>query len=298
MADGRRRSFLRALLITGAVGTFFFLSIFALTYLLERRQHFGQPKVAIIEIRGVIADSGKVIQQIRQHLQNPTVRAFVFRIDSPGGAVAPSQEIYQEIRRLITENGRPVVVSMGTVAASGGYYIASAAKWVYASPGTITGSIGVIMQIPNVSELLSKVGIRTVTVKSGRYKDIASATRDLSAEERRLLQQVIDDIHEQFIQAVVDARGLPRQTVEAIADGRIMSGRQALALKLVDQLGTLQDAIAKAGELSGIPGEPETVQIAPRGFSLLGWLLGQNRSRWMMDWSGRQHMWIGYLWAQ
>jgi protease-4 len=261
-------------LIVSGAGLFFFLLIVGAAYYLGSREQFGGPKLALIEVDGVITDSEEIIEQVRRHLENPTVRAFVVRINSPGGGVAASQEIYEELKRIRHIHGKPVVASLATVGASGGYYIAAAADKIVSNPGTITGSIGVILQIPNLSDLMQKIGIRSVVIKSGPYKDIASATRDLTPEERRLLQRLIDDIHDQFIQAVAEGRGLPRDKVEVLADGRILSGRQALELGLVDQLGNLQDAIAKAAELGGIPGKPQIVQVETGRFSLLRFLFG------------------------
>lgn len=270
----RRPSLLRTLVMVGGVGLLLSLLILGAAYYLGSREQFGGPKLALIEVEGVITDSEEIVEQIRRHVENPTIRALVIRINSPGGGVAASQEIYEELRKVRQLHGKPVVASLGTVGASGGYYIAAAADKILSNPGTITGSIGVILQIPNLSDLMQKVGIRSVVIKSGPYKDIASATRDLTPEERRLLQRLIDDIHDQFIQAVAEGRGLPRERVEALADGRILSGRQALELGLIDQLGNLQDAIAKAAELGGVPGKPQIVQIDTSRFSLLRFLFG------------------------
>ena len=269
-----RRSVLRALAIVGGAGVLFFAAVFALAYLTGIRETFGGPKVALVEIDGVILDSKETVQQLERHLQNPTVRAFLIRIESPGGGVAASQEIYEELLKVRRVHGKPVVVSMGSLAASGGYYVASAADRILANPGTITGSIGVIMQIPNFGELLQKIGIRSVVIKSGAYKDLASATRELTPEERRILQSVLDDVHDQFIQAVAEARRLERGRVEQLADGRIFSGRQAQELGLVDELGDLQDALTRAGALAGIPGRPTVTQIEKPRFSLLRLLTG------------------------
>lgn len=271
----RRRSFLRAAIVTLGIGLFLLLLIFGLAFFLGKWDEFGGPKVALLEVDGLITNSEQVIEHIRHHMENETVRAFVIRINSPGGGVAPSQEIYEEIKKVRQMHEKPVVASLSTVGASGGYYIAAAADKIVANPGSITGSIGVIIQIPNISDLLNKVGIRSVIIKSGRYKDLASATRELTPAERKLLQQLIDDIHDQFIEAVAEGRGLSREQVETVADGRIFSGRQALELGLVDQLGNLQDAIDTAAKMGGIEGKPQIVQIKERKFSLLGLLLGK-----------------------
>jgi len=236
--------------------------------LLGPRLPFGGERVAVIAVEGVITDSREVIEQLHRYRDVPNVKAVVLRVNSPGGAVAPSQEIYQEILKFRRETKKPVVASLGSVAASGGYYIAAAADRIVANPGSIAGSIGVIMQIPNLGGLLQKVGIKTTVIKAGENKDLASITRDLTDSERRILQEVMDDVHGQFIDAVAAGRRLDRARVEPLADGRIFSGRQALALGLVDELGDLPDAIERAGGLAGIPGRPKVVQERRRRFSL------------------------------
>ncbi len=298
MGRERKRSFWRAALVTCGIGLFLLFMIFGLAFLLGKWDQFGGPKVALLEVDGLISDSGKVIEQIRHHTENETVRAFVIRINSPGGGVAASQEIHEEIKKVRTVHEKPVVASLSTVGASGGYYIAAAADKIVANPGSITGSIGVIIQIPNLSDLLQKVGIRSVVIKSGRYKDLASATRDLTPEERELLQKLIDDIHDQFIQAVAEGRGLSREQVESVADGRIFSGRQALDLGLVDQLGNLQDAIETAARMGGIEGKPQIVQIKEPEFSLLRFLLGSVTTGWQGNLLGGEgtRVSVNYLW--
>ena len=298
MPGERKRSFLRAIVVTGGAVVVFLVLIFGAAALLSNREHFGGPKMALVEVDGIISESEGVIEQIHHHLENPTVRAFVIRINSPGGGVAASQEIYEEIKKVRHDHGKPVVASLASVGASGGYYIATAADKIVANPGSITGSIGVIIQIPNLSDLLQKVGIRSVVIKSGQYKDIGSATRELTPEERQLLQRLIDDIHDQFIQAVVEGRGLSREKVETMADGRILSGRQALDLGLVDQLGDLQDAIATAAEMGDIPGKPEIVKVEEREFSLLRFLLGSTATSWQRKLLGKEgsQFSVDYLW--
>jgi protease-4 len=224
------------------------------------RLPFGGDRVAIIAVEGVITDSREVIEQLHRYRDLPAVRALVLRINSPGGAVAPSQEIYQEVLKFRRQTGKPVVASLGSVAASGGYYVAAAADRIVANPGSITGSIGVILQIPNVSGLLQKVGIKTTVIKAGENKDLGSITRDLTEAERRILQEVMDDVHVQFIEAVAQGRRMDRARLEPLADGRIFSGRQALGLGLVDELGDLSDAIDRAGSLVGISGRPKVIQ--------------------------------------
>ncbi|NOZ25538.1 MAG: signal peptide peptidase SppA [Nitrospirae bacterium] len=214
-------------------------------------------KVALVRIEGPIVSSRSAIEELRQYRDDSSVKAIVLRVDSPGGAVAPSQEIYEEVGKL--KETKPVVVSMGSVAASGGYYISAPATKIYANPGTVTGSIGVIMEIPNLKGLMDKVGIRTEVIKSGKHKDLASVFRGIGKEERAILQGVLDDVHDQFIRAVSEGRGIPYERVKEIADGRIFTGRQAKAVGLVDALGNIQDAIMEAASLGGIEGEPNVV---------------------------------------
>jgi protease-4 len=178
-------------------------------------------------------------------------------VDSPGGAVAPSQEIYEEVRKAVAK--KKIVVSMGSLAASGGYYISAPASRIVANPGTLTGSIGVIMEIPNLEGLMNKVGVKTEVIKSGRHKDIASVFRGIGREEREILQGVLDDVHDQFIKAVAEGRKMLPDHVKKLADGRIFTGKQAVGVGLVDELGNLEDAIKVAARLSGIKGEPGVV---------------------------------------
>lgn len=217
----------------------------------------GEKKVAVVRIEGVILDSRKTIEDIKRYSEDPSVSAIVLRVNSPGGGVAPSQEIYDEVIKAKEE--KKVVVSMGALAASGGYYIASPADVIIANPGTITGSIGVIMELPNIQGLMEKIGIETQVVKSGRLKDMASTFRSLTAEEREILQGLLDDVHRQFINAVAESRGMDFDHLKTLADGRIFSGEKARELGLVDELGNLEHAIKVAGRLSGIKGDPEVV---------------------------------------
>lgn len=259
----------RRLAVGVILGTLLFAAGVGVTAaLLGPRLPFGGDRVGVITVEGVITDSREVIEQLHRYRDLPSVKAVVLRVNSPGGAVAPSQEIFQEILKFRRETGKRVVASLGSVAASGGYYIAAAADRIVANPGSITGSIGVIMQIPNLGGLLQKVGIKTTVIKSGDNKDLGSITRDLTDAERRILQEVMDDVHSQFIEAVAAGRHMDRARVEPLADGRIFSGRQALGLGLVDELGDLPDAIERAGGLVGIPGRPKVIQERRRRFWL------------------------------
>jgi protease-4 len=224
-------------------------------------------RIALIRVEGVIMDSQQTVEDLRRFSQNPSVKAIVLRIDSPGGGVVPSQEIYDEVKRVRTKNNKTVIASMGSVAASGGYYIAAATDRIVANPGTLTGSIGVIMETANVEGLLQKIGVEGVVIKSGKYKDVGSPLRKMSEEERGLLQSVMDDVHKQFIEAVAEGRELELDAAQALADGRIFTGRQAKDAKLVDELGDLEDAIQLAADTAGIEGEPKVVE-PKRRFSI------------------------------
>lgn len=263
------------LTVTLAVGVSLLL-LFSLAFSLGRWDRLGGSKVALITVEGVILDSKEIIDQLEKYRTNPSVKAIVLRINSPGGGVAPSQEIYEEILKTRQVNKKPVVASMGSVAASGGYYVASAADLIMANPGSITGSIGVLLQVPNISGLLQKIGVKSVVVKSGQHKDLASPTREMTDAERQILQGMLDDVHNQFIDVVAEGRQINRKKVEAMADGRIFSGREAQSLGLVDHLGNLQDAIDRAGTLAGIRGKPTVIQERKRGFFLLDLLRGLN----------------------
>lgn len=231
-----------------------------------------QNKVGVIEIKGAITSSQETLKQIKEFRKNTSVKAILIRIDSPGGAVGPSQEIYKEIRR--TAETKPVVASMGSVAASGGYYIASAANHVLANPGTITGSIGVIIHFPNLRELFDKIGYQMTTLKSGQFKDVGNPAREMTAEEKDLIQKMIEETHAQFVRDVSIARSLPEEEVRKVADGRIILGEKAMQLKLVDQLGNFEDAVAKAAELGKIEGEPDVFPAKKKSRSLVDFILG------------------------
>ena len=232
---------------------------------------FGE-RVGVIEITGLIADPKPTIQHLKRFRKDENIKAIVLRIDSPGGGVGPSQEIYAEVKK--TSRDKKVVASMGAIAASGGYYVAAAADHVVANPGTITGSIGVIMEFTNLEELFRKIGLSAEIIKSGDYKDVGSPLRKMTPEERKLIQGFIDNVHEQFVLAVSEGRSLPEDAVRAVADGRILTGEQAQKLGLLDTLGNIEDAIAVAAELGGIVGEPSVVYAEKKRFSVLEMILG------------------------
>lgn len=270
----------RVALIALGVGAAVLVLFVATIWLLIAVSDDGLPggaKVAVVEVEGVIgADSGRgldtdgIVRVLGEYRDDPAVRAVVLRINSPGGVVAPTQEIFNAVRRL-REAKKPVVASLGSVAASGGYYVAVAADRIYASPGTLTGSIGVVMQLANLEGLLKKVGVEYVVVKAGTYKDVGNIARAMTPEERRILQALLDDVYDQFVTAVAEGRGLDPQVVRGFAEGRIYSGRQAQGLKMVDDLGGLEEAIEAAAKMAGLPAKPRVI-YPRRRFSLRGLL--------------------------
>lgn len=258
-------------------GLFILLIIVSILLIMLQKSIPVGDRVALIRIEGVITDSKETTEEIKEYVKDSSVKAIVLRIDSPGGAVAPAQEIYEEVRKAAAK--KKVLVSMGSVAASGGYYIASPATRIIANPGTLTGSIGVIMEIPNIEGLMNKLGIKTEVVKSGKHKDIASIFRGIGKEEREILQGVLDNVHEQFIKAVADGRKMLLADVKKIADGRVFTGEQALEIGLIDELGNLEDTVQAAAKLSGIKGEPVIVSKKER-FSLIDLIRGKIPKEW------------------
>lgn len=233
--------------------------------------------VGLVEVKGVILDPLDTVRQLHDFTKSDKVKAIVLRVDSPGGVVGPSQEIWSAVRKAVAK--KPVIVSMGSVAASGGYYVAVPATTIFANPGTITGSIGVLMKFSNIEGLLGKIGMKSFTLKTGKFKDSGSPVRAMSAEEQAMLQAVIDSTHGQFVRAVAEGRKLPEAKVREIADGRIFSGEQALQYKLIDRLGTLQDAIAEAGRAGGISGEPQVIKPPKKKPLLLDLLVDESSAK-------------------
>jgi protease IV len=248
-----------------ALGVLFVLVLVAASFLMGGKGRsaslsvVGSDRVALVKIEGVLISSDDIVEELHDYTDDSSIKAIVLRIDSPGGGVVTAQEIYNAVKKARKE-GKKVIVSMGSVAASGGYYIAACADKIVANPGTLTGSIGVIMEFANVEKLLDKIGVKGMVVKSGQFKDVGSPFRDMTDQEKNLLQGVIDDVHSQFIDVVASGRNLPLDDVKAIADGRIFTGRQALKLKLVDKMGDLAESIELAGALAGIKGKPRIVE--------------------------------------
>jgi protease IV len=269
----RRHPILRVFLIlaVSAVGLLVLVAGLAVFGGLDERALFGNA-VGVVDVRGVIEDATDVIETLERFRRQDGTVAVVLRIDSPGGAVAPSQEIYDEVWRVREQ--KPVIASLGNVAASGGYYIASAANEIVADPGTITGSIGAIMSVPYYAPLADKIGFSEETVKSGRFKDTGHPLRKLSPDERALLQNMVDDVLGQFVEAVARGRNMPAARVRTLADGRIYSGTQAVASGLVDRLGGLESATRLAWQKAKQVGEPRVVRVRPHRLPWIFQLLG------------------------
>jgi protease-4 len=237
---------------------------------------FGlRDRIAVIPIEGVITDDRETLKQIRRFRDDGSVKGYVIAINSPGGSVGPSQSIYSELKKLRDEDDRPVVASIGGVGASGGYYIALGADSIFALPGSLTGSIGVIMELPEIRELMDKVGVDMRTIKSAEHKDVGSMYREMSPGDSAILNSLVQDVYDQFVDAVATERKITRQRLLPVADGRVLTGRQAQRNGLVDRMGNVQDAIAAAGRMAGLGSDPELTYPAEDRPTLLDVLLGR-----------------------
>lgn len=255
------------------IGIFFLLLMVLAGSVFEKRTLTWGERVGVVTIEGVIRNSQEISRQLDDYGKDGSIKAVVIRIDSPGGGVTPSQEIHDAV--LAVKTKKKVVASMGSVAASGGYMIACAADRIVANPGTITGSISAMMHFANVQELLRKIGLKSSVVKSGRFKDIGSPTRPMTEDERALIQSLVDDTYEQFLDIVAKGRRIPMEDLRRMADGRLFTGKQAQKLGLVDELGDLRHAVRLAGSLSGIEGEPAVVYPAKKKLTFWDLILQQ-----------------------
>ncbi len=272
----KRRTAVAVVIIVSCILVFGFVSILAIFSIVGQSNltfsGFGD-KVAIVDLSGEITSSTDFIRQLKKYDKDQSVKAIVLHIDSPGGAVAPSQEMYEEILK-IRQNGKIVVASFGSVAASGGYYVGCAADKVVANPGTLTGSIGVILSFPTAQKLMEKIGLNWETVKSGELKDVGSFSRPMTTEDERMLKAVIDDTYEQFVEAVAKGRNRDKEEIYPFADGSIFTGRQAYNIGLVDTLGSFEDAVSIAGEMAGLGPDPDIVREKRREPSFVDYLTG------------------------
>ncbi|MGQ9483737.1 MAG: signal peptide peptidase SppA [Desulfosoma sp.] len=266
------KKILKVFLVIGLVVLVPFFGLY-LWFLAPQWEWTKEPnRIGVVEIEGLLRDARPVLDSLAKFRRDTSVKAVVLRVESPGGGVGASQEVYREVRRTAME--KPVVASLGGIAASGGYYASAAATYIIANPGTLTGSLGVVAHLPNLEGLFDKVGYRTVTIKSGQFKDVGNPGRAMTDAEIALLQETLDGMHGQFIKDVAEGRRLPLEQVRAVADGRVLSGEKALELKLVDALGNFQDAVIKAKDLGGVVGEPRIVYADKERRSLLRLLLG------------------------
>jgi protease-4 len=252
------------------------------------------PRVAVLRVEDIILDSQIYLESLSTIRKDDTIKALVLRIDSPGGAVGPSQEIYREVKKL--REKMPVVASMGTVGASGGYYIACAAEKIFANPGTITGSIGVIAQFVSYRQLLEWAKLDVEVIKSGEFKDAGSPLKEMTEAEKKYFQELIDNVHSQFKLAVSEGRGIDPKTIDRIADGRIFTGEQAKKLRLIDEIGTLSDAIRLAASRGGIKEEePSVVYYPKRKTRFLDLLLSNFKSYAPSNLASKERFGLFYL---
>jgi protease-4 len=264
---------------TGCLVTFlvvlFFVGLSGVVLTLVGKGHLFGPRaqVGVVEINGVITSSRRVIKELDGYRDDHNIKAIVLRINSPGGAVGPSQEILREVEKV--RRKKKIVASLGTVGASGAYYIACGANLIMADRGTATGSIGVIMEFANFQGLTKKLGVDIFNLKAGRYKDVGSPFRPMTPQEKVYLQGLLDNIYQQFLNDVSRNRKIPLAKLKTLAEGKIYSGEEAKKVGLVDAFGNLQDAIQKAGRLAGVKGKIRAVYPEKEGFSLLRLILGE-----------------------
>ena len=232
-------------------------------------------RIGVIPIEGIIADDREVLEHIRRFRDDRSIKGYVIAINSPGGSVGPSQSIYSELKKLRDEDDRPVIASIGGVGASGGYYVALGADSIFALPGSLTGSIGVIMELPEIQGLMDKVGVEMRTIKSAEHKDVGSMFRDMTAGDSAVLKSLVQDVYDQFVDAVVAERKLARARLMPVADGRVLTGRQAHRSGLVDRMGNVQDAISAAGRMAGLGSDPKFTFPPEDRTTLLDLLLGR-----------------------
>ena len=290
------------IIIGGGSFLFFILCLAALAMMFTNK---GSPQIsrssnqiASLEIKGTISDSKNFIEELKEYGKRANVKAVVIRIDSPGGDVAASQEIYEAIKKFRAETKKKVVVSMASTAASGGYYVACAADRIFANPGTVTGSIGVIAQWYDYSDLLRWAKMQSIVIKSGELKDSGSGFRPITDKEKIYFQSLIDDMYGQFVSAVSKSRNIPEEEVRKLADGRVYTGREAKENRLVDEIGTFQDAVDAAAKMGKITGEPKLLTPLKKRFSVFDLLFVENADSVFPLSSGgsESHIRFEYLW--
>ena len=302
MTDERRSRTLLWVVIGGGAFFLFLLAVFTLVYVSMRSSRearlggFGE-KIGIVDIEGLIVTPKNVVPQLKQYADDDSIKAIILHINTPGGGVAASQEIYNEVKRIRDEKKKKVIASIETVGASGGYYIASACNKVFADEGSIVGSIGVIAECVNYGDLMRWAKLKQQLLKAGEFKDTGNPTRDLTLAERAYMQGIVDNMHTQFIEAVAEGRHLKVEDVRALADGKVWTGQQALSLKLVDQLGDFETAVKDTAKSVGIKGEPNLIKPEKEKKTLLDLLFG-DVSEFVPDTAKLldQHIGFYYLW--
>ena len=302
MAEEKRSRTFLWIVIGGGAFFLFVLAVFALVYMTlhagrdTAAMAFGD-KIGVVDLEGVITSPNPVVQQLKKFADDDSIKAIIIHVNSPGGGVAASEEIYSEVKRIRDEKKKRIVASIETVGASGAYYVSSAANKIYADNGSVVGSIGVIAQWVNYAELLQWAKLKDITMKAGEFKDTGSPTRDMTPAEREYLQGMIDNMHAQFIKAVADGRNMKFEDVKSIANGKVWTGQQALSMKLIDQLADFQAAVDDTAKAVGIKGEPVLVK-PERDRKTLSDLLFGDISEWLpskekiLD----QHVGFYYMW--
>ncbi|MCI0353207.1 MAG: signal peptide peptidase SppA [Acidobacteriales bacterium] len=299
--DARSRTWLWVL-IGGGAFFIFLISVFTLVYLAARNNQqtefsgFGS-KIAVIDLEGVIIEPRTIVKDLKRYAKDDSVKAIILHINTPGGGAAASQEIYDEVKRIRTEKKKPIISSIETLGASGGFYVAVATNKIYANPASIVGSIGVITQWYNYGEFLRWLKIKDVTIKAGELKDAGNPAREMTPAERQYIQSLIDDMHVQFIKAVAEGRNMKDDDVKPLADGRVWTGSQALSLKMIDQVGDFETALRETAKSVGISGEPTVVRPEKERRTMLDLIFGDisdlipTRAKLMEN-----HMGFYYLW--
>jgi len=299
MAEGRSRAWMW-LLFGGGVFLLFVIGVFSVVYLLfgesDDTMAFGD-KIAVVDLDGVILSPKQVVPQLKKFADDASVKAIILHVNSPGGGVAASEEIYREVKRIRDEKKKRIVASIETVGASGAYYVASATNKIYADNGSIVGSIGVIAQWVNYEELLRWAKLKDITMKAGEFKDTGNPAREMTPSERAYFQSLIDNMHTQFIQAVANGRHIKEEDVRAIADGKVWTGEQALPMKLIDQVADFEAAVQDTAKAVGISGEPTLVRPPRDKRSALDLLFGDvseylpSREKLMEQQVGFYYLW-------
>lgn len=303
MADGRSRTLLW-ILIGGGAFFLFVLAVFTLVYLTMHAgtseagiSGFGGDRIGVVDLEGVILSPQPVVSQLKKFADDSSIKAIILHVNSPGGGVAASEEIYREVKRIRTEKKKKIVVSIETVGASGAFYVASASDKIYADEGSIVGSIGVIAQWVNYGDLLKWFKLKDVVIKTGEFKDTGNPARDLTPAEQAYMQSLIDNMFGQFIKAVADGRGMKYDDVKAIANGKVWTGQEAQSMKLIDSIGDFEKAVHETAKSVGISGEPTLVHPEKDRRTLLDLMLGDvsqylpSREKLMEQQVGFYYLW-------